>query len=364
MSQAAGEKTEEATPKKREDARKKGTVAKSMDVNGSVVLLASFAALVAAGPLIFATLQGAMRDGFMLISTPGVVEREGIGALFGELGRVVAIAVGPIAGAALLAGVVASALQVKWKPSAQAIKPDPKKLNPISGAKNIFGKRALFELAKNVTKVGVVGAVVAIAVLPKMPELAALVGMPPEALFGELCRQVLEMSLRACAAYVVIGAADYAYQRHSTNKQLKMTKEEVKQEFKNMEMSAEVRMARKRRQMEGARARMMADVPEADVVVTNPTHYAVALRYLPDRPAPVVVAKGKDLLAFKIRELAAANGVPVVPDPPLARSLHASVEVGHMIPEELYQTVAQLLAYVFRTAGRRRALTTSTQAAA
>jgi flagellar biosynthesis protein FlhA len=162
------------------------------------------------------------------------------------------------------------------------------------------------------------------------------------------------MSLRACAAYVVIAAADYAYQRHTHDKQLKMTKEEVKQEFKNQEMSAEVRGARKRRQMESARARMMQDVPEADVVVTNPTHYAVALKYAPDKPAPIVVAKGKDLIAFKIRELAAANGVPVVPDPPLARSLHASVEVGHMIPEELYAAVAQLLAFVFRTAGRRR----------
>src|SRR3712207_8631641 len=125
-------------------------------------------------------------------------------------------------------------------------------------------------------------------------------------------------------------------------------------------MSAEVRSARKRIQMEQARARMMADVPEADVVVTNPTHYAVALRYEADKPAPVVVAKGKDLIAFKIRAAAEASGVPIVPDPPLARSLHAAVEVGHMIPEELYQAVAQLLAFVYRMAGRRRQLTATT----
>jgi flagellar biosynthetic protein FlhB len=364
MSASAGEKTEDATPKKREEARAKGQVARSMDVNGSVVLLASLGALMISGPMVFARLQSAMIEGFTLIATPDVVGRDGLSTLFGELGTCIALAVGPVAAAALLAGVVASVLQVKWKPSAKIIKPDPKKLNPIAGAKNIFGKKILFESAKNIVKVGAVGAVLVVAILPDLPELAALVGMQPEAIFGELVRSVLAIALRAGAAYLVIAAADYAYQRHTHEKQLKMTKEEVKQEFKNQEMSAEVRGARKRRQMESARARMMADVPEADVVVTNPTHYAVALRYSPDKPAPIVVAKGKDLLAFRIRELAADNGVPVVPDPPLARSLHASVEVGHMIPEELFHTVAQLLAYVFRTAGRRRALTATTRAAA
>jgi flagellar biosynthesis protein FlhB len=364
MSAQGGEKTEDATPKKRDDARMKGQVAKSMDINGSVVLLASIGALVVSGPMVFARLRSSMVEGFGHISTPGIVEREGLGVLFIELGKTVALSVAPVAGAALVAGVAASLLQVKWKPSAKIIKPDPKKLNPISGAKNLFGKRILFEGAKNVVKVAAVAAVLAFALLPDLPRFASLVGMPPEAIFGELVRLTLAISLRAAAAYLVIAAADFAYQRHTHEKQLKMTKEEVKQEFKNQEMSAEVRGARKRRQMEAARARMMQDVPEADVVVTNPTHYAVALKYSPDKPAPVVVAKGKDLIAFKIRDLAAQNGVPVVPDPPLARSLHASVEVGHMIPEELFQAVAQLLAYVFRTAGRRRALTTSTQAAA
>jgi len=295
-----------------------------------------------------------MHTGFTLIATPSVVSKDGLGVLFGELGAAVGIAVAPVAAAALLAGVAASVVQVKWKPSAEAIKPDPKKLNPLTGAKNLFGKRALFETVKNFAKVAVVGAVVAIALVPNLDELAALVGMPPAMLLAELAHQVLAIGLRAAAAYLVIAAADYAYQRWSTEKQLKMTKEEVKQEFKNQELSAEVKGAMKRRQMAAARARMMADVPQADVVVTNPTHYSVALRYSPDRPAPVVVAKGKDLIAFRIREIAAAHDVPVVPDPPLARSLHASVEVGHQIPEELFQAVAQLLAFVYRTAGRSR----------
>jgi flagellar biosynthetic protein FlhB len=356
VSAAAGEKTESATPKKRDEARKKGTVAKSTDVNGVAVLLAGFGMLAALGPMMFERLQESMRHLLGLMATPSVVEMDGLGALFGELGTVVAMTVGPIAGACLVAGLIANVAQVKWKMSFKAIKPDPRKLNPMAGAKNLLGKRAWFELVKNLLKVAVVSAVVFMVVTPQMDDLASLVGMPPGALMVELAKQTLSLGFRACAAYLFIAVADYGYQRYSTEKSLKMTKDEVKQEHKGQEASAEVRGARKRRQMEGARARMMQDVPEADVVVTNPTHYSVALKYDSEKAAPVVIAKGKDIIAFKIRDLARQNGVPVVPDPPLARSLHASVEVGQMIPEEMYQAVAQLLAFVYRTAGRRRQL--------
>jgi flagellar biosynthetic protein FlhB len=350
----ANDKTEKATPKRREESRKKGQVAKSADLNGAVVLLAALLALSAFGPAMVERMEESMRIVLALVSTPDVVSREGIGeilkATFGGAAR----SAGPVIAVCALTGVVINVLQTGIRPTPGAIKPDPKKINPLTGAKNLFGKRALFETVKNFAKVAVVGAVVAIALVPNLDELAALVGMPPAMLLAELAHQVLDIGLRAAAAYLVIAAADYAYQRWSTEKQLKMSKEEVKQEFKNTELSAEVRGAMKRRQMAAARARMMADVPQADVVVTNPTHYSVALRYSADKPAPVVVAKGKDLIAFRIREVAAAHDVTVVPDPPLARSLHASVEVGHQIPEELFAAVAQLLAFVYRTAGRSR----------
>jgi flagellar biosynthetic protein FlhB len=154
-------------------------------------------------------------------------------------------------------------------------------------------------------------------------------------------------------AYLVIGAIDYAYQKHRTEKSMKMDKQEVKEEHKSTELPPEVRGAMRRRQMQAARARMMADVPQADVVVTNPTHFAVALRYDPAKSAPEVVAKGSDILAKRIKEIAREADVPVIADPPLARSLHASVEVGQQIPEEMFQAVAQLLAFVYRTARRR-----------
>ena len=184
--------------------------------------------------------------------------------------------------------------------------------------------------------------------LPQLEELAALVGMPPAVLVPKLAGMVLAIAQRAAVAYLVIALADFLYQRWRHEKSLKMDKEEVKREHKQQELPAEVKGMQRRRAMEMARARMMDAVPTADVVVTNPTHFSVALRYSSEALAPVVVAKGQDHVALRIRRLAADHGVMVVPNPPLARTLHASVDVGKMIPEDLYQAVAELLAYVYR----------------
>jgi flagellar biosynthetic protein FlhB len=351
----AGEKTEKATPKKRGEARKKGSVAKSADLNGAVVMFAALFALTATAPHLVEVLQSSMRDAFALIASPDVVNNRGLGPLLSAQGKAAALAAAPVIFTCVAAGVLVNVAQVGGKPHMTALKPDPKRLNPISGIKNIYGKNALFEGAKNIFKVAAVGAVTALGVLPKLDELAALVGMPPAQLLPTLAHHILSIAQRAGAAYLVIGIVDYVYQRYRHEKSLKMDKQEVKDEAKSGEVPAEVRGAIRRRQMQAARARMMSDVPTADVIVTNPTHFAVALRYDPQKAAPEVVAKGSDILAKKIREIAADSGVPVIADPPLARSLHASVEVGHVIPEELYQAVAQLLAFVYRTA-RRRAL--------
>jgi flagellar biosynthetic protein FlhB len=351
----AGEKTEKATPKKRQQARKKGSVAKSADLNGAVVMFAALFALSATAPHLVEVLQSSMRDALGLVSSPDVVNHRGLGPLLSAQAKSAALAAAPVIFTCVAAGVLINVAQVGGKPHITALKPDPKRLNPISGFKNIYGPNALFEGAKNLFKVAAVGVVTALGVLPKLDELAALVGMPPAQLLPTLAHHVLGIAQRAGAAYLLIGFVDYAYQRYRHEKNLKMDKQEVKEEAKSQDLPPEVRGAIRRRQMQAARARMMADVPTADVVVTNPTHFAVALRYDPQKAAPEVVAKGADLLAKKIREIAADSGVPVIADPPLARSLHASVEVGHVIPEELYQAVAQLLAFVYRTA-RRRAL--------
>ena len=166
---------------------------------------------------------------------------------------------------------------------------------------------------------------------------------------------IMGIAERAAIAYLLIGIGDFIYQKRRHTKQLKMSKQEVKEETRQQSAPPEVRSAIRRRQMQAARARMMAAIPQADVVVTNPTHFAVVLSYDGSHPAPIVVAKGQDLVAKQIRRIAEENNVPIVPDPPLARSLHESVEIGQMIPAELYAAVAQVLAFVYRMAGRRKA---------
>ena len=351
----ANDKTEKATPKKRDDARKKGQVARSMDLNGAVVLLAALLALSAFAPGMVRRMSDATRDLLGLISQPNTVAADTMPQIFGIVGSAWLFSLAPIAAVCLVAGLLVSVGQVGFKPSAQALKPDPKKLNPLSGAKMIFGTHALFESGKSIVKIGAVGAIAVLSLLPKLQELAAMVGTPAAVLLPEIGRAVLAIAQKAAFAYLVISIIDFAYQRWRHEKQLRMDKQEVKDEYKQQSLPSEVKSTQRRRAAEMARARMMDAVPTADVVVTNPTHYSVALRYSSDALAPVVVAKGQDLLALRIRELAREAGVAVVPDPPLARAIHGSVEIGQMIPEELFQAVAELLAYVYRVAGRSAA---------
>ena len=350
------DKTEKPTPKRKNEARKKGQVAKSTDLGGAVVLVAGLIGLVAVGPTIVSSLAGSMRSTFQQISNPGeATSAAGLhGLLIAGLHTILG-SVAPIAGLCLAAGVIVNVAQVSFKPTAQAIKPNFKKINPITGFRNLFGIRMATEGIKAIAKVTAVGVVVAMALLPQLTSIGASIDTPPAALGLLVNSSIMGIAERAAIAYLLIGILDFIYQRHRHNKQLKMTKHEVKEEGRSQNTPPEVRAAIRRRQMQAARARMMAAIPKADVVVTNPTHFAVALSYDGSHPAPIVVAKGQDLVAKQIRRIAEESGVPIVPDPPLARSLHSSVEIGQMIPAELYAAVAQVLAFVYRMAGRRKA---------
>lgn len=350
----AGEKTEKPTPKRRSEARAKGTVARSTDLQGSVILLVGIFALGIVGPRIAQGLADAMRGTLRQIADPSVVQSGSVGTVLTSALEPALLAAAPLLLACAAAAIVIGAAQVGIKPHPQVLKPDPKRLSPVAGFKNLFGPNALFETGKNLLKIVVVAAVVLGSLLPHLTDTAGMVGMSPAELASHMAREIRAIALRAAAAYLLIGIIDYVYQRFRTEKSLKMDKQEVKDEAKNQDLPAEVKGAIRRRQLQAARARMMADVPTADVVVTNPTHYAVALRYDGSAAAPVVVAKGMDHLALRIREIAGEAGVPIVPDPPLARSLHATVEVGQEIPEELFQAVAQVLAYVYRIANRTK----------
>jgi flagellar biosynthetic protein FlhB len=352
----AGEKTEKATPKKRAEARKKGGgVARSPDLTGAVVMLVGLFALHTFGGKLVAQCRDTMDWALRLIAHPDVVTSRGLSSVILTVAQHVALAVLPVVGACAVAAIVVNVAMVRPKPTLHALRPDPKRLNPMTGFKNIYGPNSLFEGGKSIVKLLAVGSIVALALIPMIPSMGGMIGMTPEQLASAIASDLFGIAIRAAIAYLLIGIIDLVYQRYKTEKSLKMDKQEVKEEAKQQQLPAEVRAAMRRRQMQNARARMMAAVPEADVVVTNPTHYAVALKYDGSNPAPIVVAKGVDLVAARIRELATEADVPLVPDPPLARALHASVEVGHQIPEELFGAVAQVLAFVYRMAGRRRA---------
>ena len=352
---AADDRTEAPTAKRKSESRKKGQVAKSQDFNGALVLVIGLLVMSSLAPAVISGMAAAMRQIFGMIATSAhSTSSSGLHDLF-QIGlNTMLSSAAPLCLVCLAVGLLANVGQVGFRPSFHALRPDFGRINPVSGAKNLFGTRGLFETGKALVKVAVVGAVAAATLLPQLTNLGASVGTSPLALGKMMGSSAIGIAQRVAFAYVLIGVVDLLYQRKRHAKSLKMTKQEVKEEAKQQNGSPEVKGAIRRRQMQQARARMMAAVPQADVVVTNPTHYAVALSYDGENPAPIVVAKGKDHLAAQIRRIAIENDVPIVPDPPLARSLHASVEVGQMIPSELYAAVAQVLAFVYRMASKRK----------
>jgi flagellar biosynthetic protein FlhB len=352
---AADDKTEKPTGKRKREARRKGQVPKSTELNGALVLVAGMVAISFTGPQVIGGMAGTMRSFFGMISHPNEVSSaaglHGILSLGLHTMETTAMPIGVIC---LAGALLVNVAQVGMRPTLGALKPEFKKLNPLTGAKQIFGKRIGFELGKVLAKVAVVGGAAAMSLVPLITHLGASMGTTPMALGSLLSDSAKSIIERVVIVYLLIAVIDLIHQRRTHFKSLKMTKQEVKDEGRQTDLPPEIKGAIRRRQMMAARARMMAAIPSADVVVTNPTHYAVALRYDGNLPAPVVVAKGKNLVAAQIRRIATEHNIPIVPDPPLARSLHAMVDVDRMIPAELYAAVAQVLAFVYKMAGRRR----------
>jgi flagellar biosynthetic protein FlhB len=352
---AGQERTEKATPKQLKRARERGQVARSADVGGSLVLAAGLFGLSLLGPGMAQACTEAFRRILAGIAHPALVtSAAGLRELLSVMLHTLLVTAGPIAGICMLTGVLAGVMQVGFRPSPKALTPDFRRINPISGLRNLLGPNILFEALKAIAKVGVVGAVAALALLGNMGGLASLVGIQPAALGKLMGSKAMEIAQHATFAYLLIGVIDFAWQKRRLARRLRMTKQEVKDEQRQYTVSAEVRGALRRRALAAARARMMAAVPQADVVVTNPTHFAVALKYDGKRAAPEVVAKGQDLIALQIRKVAREHEVPVIEDPPLARALHSSTEIGQVIPQELYAAVARVLAFVYRLAAQRR----------
>ncbi len=335
------ERTEKPTPKKIKESRKEGQVPRTPEIG-------AWAALLGFG-LLLQSLVGWAADSLreLMIRSTAVVDdptTEDALALLHDGSVTSLLLTVPLGAGVLVVGVLAAAGQGGIHLATKSLKPKWSRLNPLQGAKRLFGPHALWEGAKVLLKSAVVGLLVWRAVDGLMPLVGGLV--PATVAVHLVAEQVTGLIRDVAVAGLVTAAADYAVQRRRMGKQIRMTKQEVKQENKNSEGDPLVRSALRSRQLAAARNRMMADVPQADVVLVNPTHVAVALRYESDRGAPRVVAKGAGAVATRIRQRAHEARVPLVQDIALARALHSSCEVGQDIPAELYQAVAQVLAYV------------------
>jgi flagellar biosynthetic protein FlhB len=249
--------------------------------------------------------------------------------------------------------VVVGIMQVGWKVSFKPMEPKLSKFNPISGFKRIFSKESLFNLVMAVVKITVIGLIAYFSIRNKADDLFILYEISLNQAIALMGNIILNTGLRISLVYLVVGLIDYVYQKHKFSEDMKMTKQEVKDEYKNTEGDPQIKGQQRRKMQEASQRRMMKDVPKADVVITNPTHFAVALRYDADAgKAPVVVAKGEDYLALKIKEAAKENNVEIVENKPLARMLYHNVDIGAEIPPELYQAVAEVLATVYRMKNR------------
>lgn len=350
-----GEKTEPATPKKLEKAREEGQVAKSQDINTAILLIILFGSLKIFGGYMLDRIQTAFYTLYGSISDYATEEFNASRAMslmqYG-MGEILWI-IFPIIALGVIGAFVANVVQVKWKVTGKPLRPKFSKLNPITGFKRFFSKDKLMELLKAILKLSVLfyvvysslqnewGMIVNIYQLDLWPALTMIVDL------------VLNISFKICVVFLVLAFADWYYQKRKFQTDMKMTKQEVKDEYKNAEGNPQIKGQIRRKMQEVSRRRMMQALPEADVVITNPTHLAVALKY--DREAaeaPVVIAKGADFLAQKIKDTARENQIEIVENKPLARMLYHNVEIGDQIPPELYQVVAEILAYVYERQGK------------
>ncbi|QDU63515.1 Flagellar biosynthetic protein FlhB [Planctomycetes bacterium Pan216] len=353
MAEDVGERTESATPRRREQARNRGQVATSRDLNGAAILLAAVVSFHVFGLMM---LGEAIRVLRYCLGTPWLdLSIERVRIEIAKLAILAFLALLPI-----LSILVATALGVNIFQTRGLLLAYDKNyfnlnaINPINGFQRIFSTRTLVRVATDLAKVAVVGTVAYLFISGELLPLSALLGMPFPVMGGYAFNRFLTLGYSLVAVLLTLGAADYAFQIYQNERDMKMTRQEVKEEGKDVEGDPQIKSRRRQIQAELARQRMMQAVPEAEVVITNPTEIAVALKYNVDEmDAPMVVALGAGNIAQRIRELANENGIPIIENKPLARYLFKSATLDRMIPEDTFQAVAEILAYVYQISGRR-----------
>ena len=353
-----GEKTEEPTAKKLTDARNKGQVANSKEVSNAVGLLMLFIMI----RIFYSFLGQRFRNIFAhiygdipsyIVMYEGEVPIQTIRSILNSALINILVLASPFLITGVMVALVSNILQIGFKVTWEPLKPKFNKLNPLSGIKRIFSVRSLFELVKSIAKIGLISYIVYDYLSKRQESIFLLYDIPLSQAIMTMGNIIINLGIRIAFVYAFIAAADVIYTRWKFHNDMKMTKQEVKDEYKNSEGNPEVKSKIRQKMMEVSRRRMMQALPQADVVITNPTHYAVAIKYDADNAvAPQVIAKGADYLALQIREKAKEYGVEIVENKPLARMLYTNVEIGEFIPPELYQAVAEVLAYVYHLQGK------------
>lgn len=344
----AGEKTEKATPKKRKDERKKGRVAKSQDINGAILLILCLLALFVFGSFILRQMMGVYQHTFTEFIHWELTEIS-VQQIFNSATMEAAKMLAPIMLVAMISGFASNFMQVGFLFTTETLKFDLKKIDPIQGAKRIFSIRAIVELLKSLLKIISIGAITFFVIWIYKDQMLMTAFTNPESSLAFFGRVTIVMGIAATVALLVLAIFDYAYQRFDFEKNMRMSKQDIKDEYKNVEGDPLIKSKIKEKQRQIATRRMMSEVPNADVVITNPTHFAVALKYDEAKAnAPYILAKGTDQIALKIKEIAKANDVITIENRPLARGLYHATEIGDVIPEEFFKAVAEVLAYVYR----------------
>ena len=347
-----GDKTEAPTPRRLQEAREKGQVARSMDLSAAIGLLAGMLLLNWYGSTILRSFMAMTRQSLNLEEAPtnGWTVIDFAGRLFIKHGSAILL---PFFLVLVVVAVVSNLAQVGFIFSGQPITPALSKLSPIKGVARLFSKRTAMRLLMSLTKVGVISVIAFITIKGFIPQLVGLSGLSFSEVVGRAANLVFILGLRIAVVLVILALFDYAYQRWQHQQDLRMSKEELKEELKRMEGDPIMRQRRRGVARQLAMQRMSQAVPKADVVITNPTELAVALKYDHDEmPAPKVVAKGAGYIAQRIRDLANEHGVPIVERKPLAQTLYKACDVGDYVPPELYKAVAEVLAYIFELAGK------------
>ncbi len=342
------ERTEQPTPKRREEARKKGDVAKSNEIPTAFILLAALCVFLFTAPWMILEMTGLMGVCFENIATFHMTGVE-LPAYFQWVFRRAGLLLAPLFAVILIVAAASHVLQTGIIYSITPLTPDFSKLDPVSGMKRLFSQRSLVELAKSILKMAFIGTITAMVMKGLLPEIPPLMHQGVGDILSFTGGACLRIAFYAGLGLVFLASLDFAFQRWHHGKKLRMTKQEIRDEQKQQEGDPQIKARIKSIQMEMARRRMMSAIPEADAVITNPDHLAVALKYDPLKmAAPLVVAKGAGFLAQRIKEVARENHIPLVENKPLARTLFKAVDIGKSIPEELYRAVAEVLAYVYR----------------